>query len=82
MIGKIKVLKKENGYGFIIPHQNGKGVFSQGRDVFFHVSKLRNKDSFESMEEGQIVSFELGEGQRGQQALDVCVIEEGQDSEG
>ncbi len=46
--GIIKTLRQDKGFGFIA---------SEGRDYFFHVSKLRDLN-FESLAYGQKVEFE------------------------
>ena len=62
MIGTIKVLKE--GYGFITSEEN------EG-DVFFHANNLEGVE-FDSLEQGNEVTFEIGEGKNGKtQAIDV-----------
>lgn len=53
--GTIKKLT-DKGFGFIEQ--------SNGQDLFFHSSSLSNA-RFEELREGQIVSFDVGQGQRG-----------------
>ena len=53
-------LNAEKGYGFITPEGGGK-------DVFVHYSAIEGR-GFKSLEEGQRVSFELDQGQKGPQA--------------
>jgi CspA family cold shock protein len=64
MIGKIKLLKTDGGYGFIIPE-------SGGRDVFFHVSSLTEGVDYNDLKAGDLVSFDLGESPKGPQAMNV-----------
>lgn len=59
--GTIKVLK--NGYGFI-------KVEGRDKDLFFHASEVAN-DGFNSLREGQTVTFEEGESPKGPNAVGV-----------
>ena len=63
--GKVKWFNAEKGYGFI--------TTDEGKDVFVHYSSIQ-ADGFRSLEEGQTVTFEIGEGDRGQQAANVTVV--------
>src|SRR5215207_1270964 len=58
--GIVKWFNGEKGYGFITPEDGGK-------DVFVHYSAIEG-GGYKSLEEGQRVSFELGEGQKEPQA--------------
>ncbi|WP_409304239.1 cold-shock protein CspD [Peribacillus sp. SCS-155] len=60
--GKVKWFNAEKGFGFI-----GR---EGGDDVFVHFSEIQG-EGFKSLEEGQEVSFEIVEGQRGPQAANV-----------
>jgi len=65
MTGTIKVLKE--GFGFIT-------VDGQD-DVFFHANNLEGVD-FNDLQEGQTLSFEIGEGRNWkQQAINVTLVE-------
>lgn len=63
--GKVKWFNAEKGYGFI--------TTDEGKDVFVHYSSVQ-ADGFRSLEEGQTVTFEIVEGDRGQQAANVTVV--------
>ena len=63
--GKVKWFNAEKGYGFI--------TTDEGKDVFVHYSSIQT-DGFRSLEEGQTVTFEIVEGDRGQQAANVTVV--------
>lgn len=60
--GKVKWFNAEKGFGFI--EQEG------GNDVFVHYSAIQG-EGFKTLEEGQEVSFDIEEGQRGPQAVNV-----------
>ena len=62
MVGKVKWFNAEKGFGFI--------EREDGDDVFVHFSAILG-DGFKSLEEGQAVSFEIVEGNRGAQAANV-----------
>lgn len=60
--GKVKWFNSEKGFGFI-------EVEGQD-DVFVHFSAIQG-EGFKTLEEGQAVSFEIVEGNRGPQAANV-----------
>ncbi|MEV0077314.1 cold-shock protein [Nocardia neocaledoniensis] len=64
--GTVKWFNGEKGFGFIA--QDGGGP-----DVFVHYSAISGS-GFKSLEEGQRVEFEVGQGQKGPQAQDVRSI--------
>jgi len=66
--GSVKWFNEEKGYGFI-QQENG------GADVFVHFSAINSGDRRRSLVEGQKVTFEIGEGQKGPQAENVTVID-------
>jgi len=65
MTGKVKWFNSEKGYGFI--------TTDEGQDIFAHYSQI-NKDGFKTLEEGERVSFEVVEGQKGPQANNIEVL--------
>ncbi|ABS23703.1 cold-shock protein CspD [Bacillus cytotoxicus] len=60
--GKVKWFNSEKGFGFI--------EVEGGDDVFVHFSAIQS-EGFKTLEEGQEVSFEIVEGNRGPQAANV-----------
>jgi cold shock protein len=62
MQGKVKWFNAEKGFGFI--EREG------GKDVFVHFSAIQ-MDGFKTLEEGQMVEFDIVEGERGSQAANV-----------
>ncbi|MFQ3543047.1 cold-shock protein [Halobacillus rhizosphaerae] len=60
--GTVKWFNAEKGYGFI--------QVEGGNDVFVHFSAIE-EEGFKSLEEGQAVTFEIVEGDRGPQAANV-----------
>ena len=60
--GKVKWFNSEKGFGFI-ERENGN-------DVFVHFSAILG-EGYKTLEEGQVVNFEVEEGARGPQAAKV-----------
>ncbi|EZP76801.1 cold-shock protein [Geobacillus sp. 44B] len=60
--GKVKWFNAEKGYGFI--EKDGGG------DVFVHFTAIEG-EGFKTLEEGQFVTFDVIEGNRGPQAANV-----------
>ncbi|MEH7384750.1 MULTISPECIES: cold-shock protein CspD [Bacillaceae] len=63
--GKVKWFNNEKGFGFI--------EVEGGDDVFVHFTAIQG-DGYKSLEEGQEVSFEVVEGNRGPQAANVVKL--------
>ena len=63
--GKVKWFNAEKGYGFI--------TGADGKDVFVHFSAIQS-EGFKTLEEGQAVSYDLVEGERGMQAANVIKL--------
>ncbi|MGB4440438.1 MAG: cold shock domain-containing protein [Sedimentibacter sp.] len=60
--GTVKWFNAEKGFGFI--------TRDNGDDVFVHFSAIQG-DGFKSLDEGQAVSFDVTQGNRGDQATNV-----------
>ncbi|MBJ6949356.1 cold-shock protein [Vibrio cholerae] len=63
--GQVKWFNNEKGFGFI--------EMEGADDVFVHFSAIET-DGFKSLEEGQKVSFEIEDGNRGPQAKNVIKL--------
>ena len=64
--GKIKWLNPTKGYGFI---ENDAG----GKDIFLQVSALEQA-GIDTLEEGEAVSFEIGEDRGKENAINITKI--------
>lgn len=60
--GTVKWFNAEKGYGFI--------TREDGSDVFVHFSAIQG-DGYKTLEEGQAVTFEVEDSDRGSQAVNV-----------
>ena len=63
--GTVKWFNNQKGYGFISDES--------GNDVFVHYSGL-NMEGFKSLAEGQAVEFEVVNGEKGPQAVNVTKL--------
>ena len=64
--GTVKWFNAEKGYGFI-------AVEGGGPDVFVHYSAIVG-EGYKSLDEGQRVTFEIEQGQKGPQAARVQAV--------
>jgi CspA family cold shock protein len=60
--GKVKWFDTKKGFGFI--------TTDDGKDVFVHYSSIVSQD-FKNLDEGQEVTFDIVEGEKGPQAANV-----------
>jgi CspA family cold shock protein len=65
MQGTVKFFNNEKGFGFI--SRDG------GDDVFVHFSNIAG-DGYKSLEEGQLVEFDVAPGRKGEEAQNVRAI--------
>lgn len=61
--GTVKWFNDAKGYGFITPDDGGE-------DLFAHFSAIQ-MPGFKTLKEGQKVSFEVTQGQKGKQASNI-----------
>lgn len=66
MQSRVKWFNNAKGFGFI---ENNGG----GKDIFVHYKQITG-DGYRSLEEGQSVEFEVEEGPKGPQAVNVRKI--------
>jgi CspA family cold shock protein len=64
--GMVKWFSQEKGYGFIIPDEGGE-------DLFVHYTSIEGS-GFRGLEEGERVSYEVGQGRKGPQAQNVSKV--------
>ena len=62
--GTVKWFNSQKGFGFITNAENGE-------DIFVHFSGIAS-DGFKSLEDGASVTFDITNGNRGLQAVNVC----------
>ena len=61
--GIVKWYNKEKGYGFI--------SCNDGKDVFAHHSQIKEKVTEKHLHEGESVSLDIQDGQRGPMAINI-----------
>jgi len=65
MQGTVKFFNSEKGFGFISR--------DSGDDVFVHYSNITG-DGYKSLDEGQVVEFDVAPGRKGEEAQNVRAI--------
>ena len=61
--GTVKWFSDQKGYGFIVPEDGGK-------DLFVHMSNIQ-MEGYKTLQDGQAVEFDVGEGKKGPEATNV-----------
>ncbi|NIA01492.1 MAG: cold shock domain-containing protein [Planctomycetia bacterium] len=64
--GTVKWFSSDKGFGFITPDDGGK-------DLFVHHSEVKSS-GFATLNDGQKVEFEVGQGQKGPCATNVVAL--------
>ena len=67
--GRVKWFNRVKGYGFI--------QAEDGTDIFVHRTAIRSDGKTLSLKEGESVTFDIEEGERGAKAVNVIRSEEG-----
>lgn len=65
MKGTVRWFNNQKGYGFIADEE--------GKDIFVHYSGL-TMEGFKSLDEGQAVEFDVKQGEKGLQAVNVVKL--------
>lgn len=65
MTGKVKWFNASKGYGFI--------TGDDGKEVFVHFSAIQ-VDGYKTLDEGQAVEYDVNDGDKGPQAVNVKKI--------
>jgi len=63
MNGTVKFFNTAKGYGFITDEG--------GKDIFFHRSNVKETGFRDTLKQGDIVSFEVQNGQKGERAVNI-----------
>ena len=63
--GTVKWFNASKGYGFITPDEGGE-------DLFVHFSEIKT-EGYATLDEGQKVNFEIGQGKKGPCATNVVL---------
>ena len=69
MVGKVKWFDSKKGFGFLI--------CEDGKEVFVHYTGIV-KEGFKALTEGQLVTYEIGSGDKGEQAVNVQIVPKGE----
>ncbi len=65
--GTVKWFNADKGFGFITPDDGGK-------DLFVHFSEIQSAGQYATLNDGQQVEYEVGQGQKGPCANKVVAI--------
>jgi CspA family cold shock protein len=66
--GRVKWFNNAKGYGFILPKEGGE-------DYFAHYSSIQ-MEGYKTLKAGQLVEFEILEGEKGSHAINIRAAEE------
>jgi CspA family cold shock protein len=66
--GKVKWFDGKKGYGFIEQESGG--------DVFVHYTAIKMEKDYKTLEEGAQVEFDVVEGKKGLQAINVSLVQQ------
>ena len=65
--GTVKSFNADKGFGFITPEDGGT-------DLFVHHSEIQSGGNYATLDDGQAVEFEVGQGQKGPCATKVVAV--------
>ena len=65
--GKVKWFNERKGFGFLERSDSGE-------DVFVHFSRINGQNGFKTLRDGQRVSFDLEEDERGLRAVNITPL--------
>lgn len=65
MNGTVKWFNSDKGYGFV--------TTESGKDLFAHFSQIQT-DGYKTLAEGDTVTFDVVNGERGEQASNIVVV--------
>jgi cold shock protein len=66
MNGTVKFFNESKGYGFI--------TSDSGEDIFFHRSNIKETGFRSVLKQGDLVTFEIQNGQKGKRAIDISRV--------
>lgn len=69
--GEVKWFNNAKGWGFVLPEGGGT-------DIFVHYSSIQGT-GYKSLVAGQIISFDIVQGDRGQHANNITVLTEAEE---